>query len=263
MRGNKGLKGRNTNSLNFWQKKLVEQNLTLHNMSDILNCSYRYTVSYFTGFIHPTEKIMKSICAALNVPIEIGIPAFDEIYAIWGNAHKDTYEPSGNTYKKINRLSKSTVRPHNKINFWLHKISGQGISVKELAIFLDKPYSTVKAYFSGFVMPSDAIIITLCKKFNVDFDRAYQEFQKIHEFWGYSHRDSYVKSGNSYKPLQKSAPQPTPHSGEAKSECLKYLYGKLAYADFNQIIPTEISEKDVLRLSYNKVSYQDFMGLLH
>ena len=271
MRGNKGLNGRNTDSLNFWQKRLLDHSMTLHSIADAIGVSYRYTVAYFTGFVHPKEPTIKSICDILEVPIDLGTLEFDKLFESWGNAHKDTYAKFGNTYRRINKSASNSKKSasnskksHNKMNFWQHKISGQGMSTKELSIFLDKPYSTVKAYFSGFVMPSKDIIIALCKKFNVDYDRAYSEFEKIHSIWGETHADTYVVSGNCYKikdtqshKLEVSA---TPKDDQA--EYLRVIYGKLSYDDFMLMLTSGTNPTDVLRLSYGKVDSDTFMSLL-
>ena len=265
MRGSKGLIGRDINSLNFWQKKLLDHDMTLHSIADAIGVSYRYTVAYFTGFVHPTESTIKSICDILEVPVDLGTLEFDKLFESWGNANKDTYAKFGNTYRRINKSAGNSKKSHNKMNFWQHKISGQGMSIKELSILLDKPYSTVKAYFSGFIMPDKDTIIAFCKKFNVDYDRAYSEFEKNYKHWGETHADNYVSCGNSYKvksALAAIEEKPISATTPAIADYLKELYGELSYDDFNYVMTLHNSYEKMLRYIYGKVDVDIFNSLI-
>lgn len=273
-------------SNNFWQQQLEDANVTLHEMSELLECSYKYTVAYFSGFVHPTTDTIKAICKMLDVPLDLGIKKFDEIYEAWGKAHED-YEKYSNTYrqksKKRTDKNGATMKVI-KMGFWGHKLASLGISVKELATKLDKPYSTVSAYFTGYVLPDVEIIKKLCIMFNVDFKRGYQEFLKVHDNWGVVHADKYVKCGRTYKLIDTSVtkePEPsvtvipesekeTPVPAVAPEKpahkdviaCQKILYGALSCDDFVQVMSMTTSYDSLLRFVYNKVDYDIFISLL-
>ena len=266
---------------NFWHQKLRESNVTLQEMSELIGCSYKYTVAYFTGFVHPTDNTIITICDLLNVPFDFGKKKFDEIYEAWGKAHK-SYVKVGNTYKKVSEDAHKTI----DVGFWRHKVDGSDITGKELATIIDKPYSTTNAYLSGFILPDKETVKKICIQFNVDFDRGYQEFLKAHDRWGIAHADTYVKQGNSYKaipiskrdedtatetpvtPVIKDIPvEPTPviETIDVPTPIPDYLvqliYGKLSCDDF--LKAKDLTTLDeLLEFVYGKVDYDTFMAML-
>lgn len=254
------------NGNNFWQQKLVDHGISLHEMADMLGCSYKYTVAYFSGFVHPNEKTIIDICNHLDVPIEVGKLRFAEIYDVWGEEHKDAYVKYSNTYKKVGSVkgkAEQYLAAHSKpirkakTNFWLHKISGVGMNLQGVAEFLNVPFTVAKQYFTGVTLPEDDIIKSLCKKFNVDFSRAYREFVKIY-----------------------TSKHPTPSTAVAEpskevvrvidnylktpniQDCLKAVYGELSYDDFMKATTLTTSYEDMLRFIYQKVDYSIFISLL-
>ena len=265
---------RSTN--NFWQQKLIDSGVSLKDMSELLRCSYRYTVAYFSGFVHPSVDQIETICDFLDVPFSEGLNQFDKIHEAWGESHKDTYVRVGNTYKHIKDVK---IKPLNskrtfKLGFWNHKIAGSDWTYSMVAEKLGKAVSTVKAYFSGFILPDTDVIKNICIMFNVDYDRGYQEFIKAHEGWGEAHSDTYEKVGNSYRQItQPKTPTvvTTPKvvnttKSEHKSpnilDCQEKLYGKLSYDDFMYIESLTTSHKDLLRFVFDKVDFDTFMDLL-
>lgn len=282
---------------NFWQQQLIDANVSLKEMAELLECSYKYTVAYFTGFVHPAKETISAICELLSVPIDLGIKKFDEIYDAWGNEHKD-YEKYSNTYrrKSVRNTDKNgSKKKAIKMGFWGHKLASSGISIKELAIKLDKPYSTVNAYFTGHVMPDVDIVKKLCILFNVDYDRGYQEFLKAHDNWGLIHADKYVRCGNTYKLAESVTPvkekEPEEDQAEIPSDdltmfddcekespaskikskttptmdiisCQKLLYNVLSYDDFITILSMTTSYDELLEFVYDKVDYDTFIALI-
>ena len=254
------------NGNNFWQQKLIDHGISLHEMADMLGCSYKYTVAYFSGFVHPNEKMITDICDCLEVPVELGMQKFAEVYDAWGVAHKDTYTKYSNTYRKIEKLKDKVehkIDARNKpirkarTNFWHHKISGMCLSLHEISDYLGKPYETTKSYFIGEIMPTDDVIIALCKKFNVDFSRAYREFVKIHTFYEQKHNQVVAEpSKEVIKVIDNYIKTPS------ISDCLRRVYGELSYDDFMHATTLTTSYEDMLRFIYQKVDYTIFSSLL-
>lgn len=289
MGNNKGYQLRGTKeSANFMQRRLADYGIPLKEMAEKINTSYRYTVSYFSGFVLPKNDIIKRICDILEMPYEVGIEKFNEIHKEWGETHKDTYYKFSNTYRpyKNGSYGEATKPATNKVQkpsrrkpvagFWNHKISGKGISTKELASKLGKPYSTTTAYLSGFIMPDNDVIKFFCKEFNVDFDRAYSEFAKVHEAWGIEHADTYDKSGNSFKikqittadkPIEQLKEVVKPSSNKATRspgfmECLRLMYGKISREDFDHALTLSTSKQEMMRFAYDVVDYDTFCAML-
>lgn len=292
MGNNKGYQLRGVKeSANFMQRRLSDCGITLKEMAEKINTSYRYTVSYFSGFVLPNKDAIKRICDILEMPYEVGVEKFNDIHNEWGEAHKDTYYRFSNTYRPYKKggygdVAKPNTKPAAEIvkkhprrkpviGFWNHKISGKGISTKELASKLGKPYSTTTAYLSGFVMPDNEVIKFFCKEFNVDFDRAYSEFVKVHEAWGIEHADTYEKSGSSFKIKQititdkpveqlkeavKSSTKSTRSPGFM--ECLRLMYGKISREDFDRALTLSTSKQEMMRFAYDMVDYDTFCAML-
>lgn len=288
MGNNKGYQLRGTKeSANFMQRRLSDYGISLKEMAKKINVSYRYTVSYFSGFVLPKEDTIKRICDILEMPYEAGVEKFNEIYREWGEVHKDTYYKFSNTYRPykkgiygeatkpvVNKVQKPSRRKRTA-GFWNHKISGKGMSVKELSVLLGKPYSTTTAYLSGFVMPEDDVIKFFCKEFNVDYDRAYSEFAKVHEAWAIEHTDTYERSGCTFKikqitpadkPIEQLKEVVKPSAKSTRSpgfmECLRLMYGKISREDFDQALTLSTSKQEMMRFAYDRVDYDTFCAML-
>ena len=284
---------RDNSEITIWQKRAEEAGLSIRQIAKRIGCSYRYTVAYFSGFVNPHPARVKAICELFNIDFAQGTADFNATYEAWGKAHADTHVRYSNTYKPIDsvdpsykplksmqrdvkeyldgvRKSEAKPKPRRKVtvNFWRHKIAGKGMSCKDLSVMLGKPYSTTSAYFSGFCMPDNDVIVALCKEFNVDYDRAVEEFTKIHDAWGLSHPD-YERSGVTYKikPKQtavqvieeKAATTPVK---ECKSldvmYCLKKIYSKVSCEEFMQAEQLKTSYTDFIRFVYGKVDLDTF-----
>lgn len=164
-----------------WQQRVSDAGYSVKEFAKQLGYSYRYTVAYLSGFVFPNPDAIRKICTFLNVDIEQGTQDFKDVFYNWGVEHADTHKRFSNTYvpkdtkakavvnskaipkeiKPVVETPEDTSKKHSKrkMGFWQHKISGKGMSIKELAEELGKPYPTVTAYLSGFVMPDKDIII--------------------------------------------------------------------------------------------------------
>jgi transcriptional regulator with XRE-family HTH domain len=153
-------------------------------------------------------------------------------------------------------------------NFWNSVLSDNNCTQLQVADLLGTKKSTTSAYFSGFIMPKDDVIRTLCDYFNVDFDTGRSEFRKAYDAWGVSHSDRYMKSGDfAYTHIKKSVSSPKKSkkavSTELKFDIYKYariLYKKLSFNDYIGIYDCK-SHEDVLRLIYDKVNFDIFVEI--
>ena len=156
-----------------------------------------------------------------------------------------------------------TQRPRIN-NFWVCKLGTREASYKDLAEMLGKPYSTVRAYFSGFVMPDDEVIKFFCKYYNVDRARGYAEFVKIHEAWGANHADGYYPSGCTYrqKPADYAEHKSNKYSRTPETpdfiSCLRLLYYQLSYEDFMAATKFSTSYEALLEFIFDKVDFKTY-----
>lgn len=258
---------------NFWKNQLDAKNVTLHEMAELLSCSYKYTVAYFTGFVHPTDDTIADICSLLDVPVDLGKRKFDEIYDAWGKAHKDTYVKYSNTYKRISKYSADATDSTKTVlmNFWKHKISSNGISYYDLADKLNVPSVIICSYFNGSTMPDEQFIKDLCIMFDVDYDRGYQAFLKAHDSYRLTHESDVVKKTKeistpadivediTIKEVITPAPIVTKELPTVSDLQMK-LYGELSYEDFIKVISLTTADA-VLEFVYGKVDFDVFNSL--
>ena len=83
--------------------------------------------------------------------------------------------------KKASKQSEKSGKPGAKIRYstpWNTRRQESGISIADLATFLNLARCTVSTFFTGRVMPSDEHIQMLCGLFNgLDFDTGKQDFE--------------------------------------------------------------------------------------
>ena len=262
---------------NFWQQKLAQSGISMQELAQYIGCSYRYTVSYLTGFVCPADETIYKICALFDVEPEVGKQHFYEIHEQWGKDNAENYAKVGNTYKPKHKIRPGYKAKKYVANFWHHKLAGAHISAKAMAEICGVAYPTIVDYLSGHAMPANNIIKIFCKTFNVDFDRAYSEFVKIHEAWGIAHKDKYVAVGNTYKPKVTVRTKPTPVEAlEQKANkktavhyraldvtyCMRQVYGELSYEDFIQAMQMCTSYTGFLEFIYGKAECDTFCKLL-
>lgn len=255
----------------FFQKQLVASGYNLKDMAMIIGCSYRYAVAYFSGNVMPTASTIRIICDTLGVDYEKGVQEFIDAYDAWGEAHKDTHVKFSNTYKpKASKAKYANVeykRHKVRWSFWRTKISGYGVSVKDLAKFLNKSTAVINNYLSGHIMPDDDVIKFFCNKFNVNHDRAYAEFRKEFDRWTEEHAKTHEVVGN-YHVLKDHKSVEKPNAIEQKGismdamKCLQLVYGKLSYEDFQKVSQLHTSYMEFIEFLYGKVDFDTFRGIV-
>lgn len=154
-------------------------------------------------------------------------------------------------------------------NFWICKMHSYGVTFRELSQKFDIPYSTLRSYVSGVILPTGPVINKFCMFFNVDLARATAAFEELFIEWGKAHRKTHERQGFSYKPIDRT--KPAKKSSEISitktgktpnaSYCIQQLYGKLSYEDFMRVMNMSTSYEELLRFAYDKVDYATFMTI--
>lgn len=232
---------------NFWNQIRKERGVSFKYIGDILGRSATMVRYYFMGKQMPPPEHIKLMCEGFNVDLEQGTAEFKKMHKTWRESH-----------------GKATVKP--KVDSFLkQKVKDAKISYKELSEIVNVPYSTLKAYFSGFALPNTDKITNICNLLDIDPAEGEAEFIRLNTAWGTTHPD-YEKYGNTYRRIadkrgtKKKATSPVEHNAD---DYLELLYGKVSCAEFRAISSMNFNNaEELLRIIYNKVDFDTFMFVM-
>lgn len=143
-----------------------------------------------------------------------------------------------------------------KDTFWNKQRVEKGLTLKEISELVGEKEKTVSAYFTGFLMPSDSTIKTLCDLFDVDFHTGNLEFQ-------HAHRD-YV--GEHDLTLKCSSKKKGKKELNSEEDVLDALYGVLSCKEFIDIYNAfdgyAGDTTDARRILYSKVDYDTYNRII-
>lgn len=144
-----------------------------------------------------------------------------------------------------------------KDTFWNKQRVEKGLTLKEISELVGEKEKTVSAYFTGFLMPSDSTIKTLCDLFDVDFHTGNLEFQHAHKQYKAEH-DLSLK----YSSTQKSKKKNITPNITSDEDILDALYGVLPRKEFLDIYKALYiavdDSVDYRRILYNAVDYDTY-----
>lgn len=144
-----------------------------------------------------------------------------------------------------------------KDTFWNKQRVEKGLTLKEISELVGEKEKKVSAYFSGFLMPRESTIRTLCDLFDVDFHTGNLEFQHAHKQYK-AERDLSLK----YRSTQKGKKKNTPSSITSDEDILDALYGVLPRKEFLDIYKALYiavdDSVDYRRILYNAVDYDTY-----
>jgi len=226
---------------NFWNQLRKERGITFKQIGDILGRSSTMIRYYFMGKQMPPQEHINMMCEGFNVDVEQGTAEFKKMHKEWKETH-----------------DKSTTKPKT-VTFWGQKLKEAKISYKELSEIISVPYSTLKAYFSGFALPNSNTLANICNLLDVDLTTGESEFLKLHTAWGESHPD-YEKYGNTYRRITSATGNNHKPVESSPSDYLEILYGKLSCADFRRIDSMTFADgRELLRTLYDMIDFDTFM----
>lgn len=236
---------------NFWNQVRKERGVTFKYIGDILGRSATMVRYYFIGKQMPPPEHIKLMCEGFNVDIEQGTEEFKKMHKEWKMAHGKS----------------ATIQQDKSCSFWKQKLKDAKINYKELSEIVNVPYSTLKAYFSGFALPTPEKIKNICALLDVDSDFGEAEFIRLNIEWGEHHPD-YQKYGNTYRRIvakDTSKSKSTKSVASDTPDNLELLYGKLTYKDFKKIeamYDDSTKFTDILRYLYDIIDFDTFMSIV-
>ena len=140
-----------------------------------------------------------------------------------------------------------------KDTFWNKQRVEKGLTLKEISELIGEKEKTVSAYFTGFLMPSESTIRTLCDLFDVDFHTGNLEFQHAHKQYTAEH-DLSLKYSSKKKSKKKDI--------TSDEDILDALYGVLPRKEFLDIYKALYiavdDSVDYRRILYNTVDYDTY-----
>jgi transcriptional regulator with XRE-family HTH domain len=140
-----------------------------------------------------------------------------------------------------------------KDTFWNKQRVEKGLTLKEISELVGEKEKTVSAYFTGFCMPSESTIRTLCDLFDVDFHTGSLEFQHAHKQYKAEH-DLSLKYSSKKKSKKKDI--------TSDEDILDALYGVLPRKEFLDVYKAlyiAVDDSiDYRRILYNAVDYDTY-----
>ena len=264
----------------FWNRVRVSKGIKIREVAEMFDVSEAIAGLWFSGQKPPKTAIQCQLCDLFDVDYETGINNFTNDHKIWKNERgrfNFITEEDLEIMKSTKKASKQSEQPGTsgaKIRYstpWNIRRQESGISIADLAAFLNLAKCTVSTFFSGRAMPSDKHIQMLCGLFNgLDFDTGKQDFIAGHEMWLSENPDT----RNRKKSCTKVAPtteeivetfNTTPGGCGPSSEGLieyliDFVYGKINRTDF-LAFSDAISRGDskALDIIYGKLPSRDFI----
>lgn len=104
------------NLLNELRKK---KDLSAQVIADKIGCGLSTTCAYLSGRVKPEDNVIRQISELLGLSYTAGLDEFDKAYVAWGEAHADTFEPSGRGYvlkSKKNATGRKTRKKSSDVD---------------------------------------------------------------------------------------------------------------------------------------------------
>lgn len=134
-----------------------------------------------------------------------------------------------------------------KDTFWNKQRVEKGLTAKDIGELTGISEKTISAYFTGFLMPDEQAIRTICDLFEVDFKTGSLEFQHAHRQYKAEHN----------APLKYSAKRKRNGQIDTVEDVLERLYGTLSCSEFIAIycVLTGTADETVnpLKILYHKI----------
>lgn len=144
-----------------------------------------------------------------------------------------------------------------KDTFWNKQRVDKGLTLKEISELIGEKEKTVSAYFTGFLMPCESTVRTLCDLFDVDFHTGNLEFQHAHKQYTAEH-DLSLKYSSKQGSKKKNI--------TSDEDILDALYGVLPRKEFLDIYKAlyiVVDESvDYRRILYNTVDYDTYCTII-
>ena len=172
--------------------------------------------------------------------------------------------PKGN---KTNHSNHKYYAHSFKDNFWCKKRVEANITLKEVAELLKCKQSTAGAYFTGFLMPSEEDIKTLCDFFGVDVIEGTREFVNTHKKYDTEQKLTLKYNSRPEKPektIRVNEPEevkPNDTKERDYTEVIKLAYDThtLSFEEYNQFIDMLMCNYgDPISFVYGKIELKAF-----
>ena len=263
----------------FWNRVRVSKGIKIREIAEMFDVSEAIAGLWFTGQRPPKTAIQCQLCDLFDVDYETGINNFTNDHKIWKNERgrfnfitEEDLEIMKST-KKASKQSEKSSTPGAKIRYstpWNIRRQESGISIADLATFLNLARCTVSTFFTGRAVPSDKHIQMLCGLFNgLDFDTGKQDFITGHEMWvsanpnTENHKKSAAPSTEEITKTFDTVVDETCESSESiQNSIIDLVYGKVSRTDFLEFVDALSKHNNsALDIIYGKLPSKDFIWL--
>lgn len=263
----------------FWNRVRVSKGIKIREIAEMFDVSEAIAGLWFSGQKPPKTAIQCQLCDLFDVDYETGINNFTNDHKIWKNERgrfnfitEEDLEIMKST-KKASKQSEKPGTPGAKVRYstpWNIRRQESGISIADLATFLNLARCTVSTFFTGRAIPTDNHIQMLCSLFNgLDFDTGKQDFITGHEMWlsenpnTETHKKSAAPSTEEITETFDTVVDDTCESSESiQNSIIDLVYGKIPRSDFLEFVDA-LSEHNckALDIIYGKISRADFIAI--
>ena len=261
----------------FWNRVRVSRGVKIREVAEMFGVSEAIAGLWFSGQKPPKTAIQCQLCDLFNVDYETGINNFTNDHKIWKNERgrfnfitEEDLETMKST-KKMSKQSEKSGTPGAKIRYstpWNIRRQESGISITDLATFLNLAKCTVSTFFTGRAIPTDNHIQMLCGLFNgLDFDTGKQDFITGHEMWvsanpdAENHKKSAAPSTEEIAETFDTVVDETCESSESiQNSIIDLVYGKVSRTDFLEFVDALSKHNSkALDIIYGKLPSRDFI----
>lgn len=173
---------------------------------------------------------------------------------------------------------RTTKAKGSKETFWNKLRIKNSLRIKDVAEMLGISIGTIGSWFSGQSVPNADNVKIICKLFEVPYDKGYGEFILANQKWDlekghrkismYSPETIIVDDAEGTKKAKKTKakkekPQTeVPQVQKDYTKIVKYLYGRLSFADYMQLQTYLADNVDPMPYLYGKVSFDEYVEVM-
>lgn len=167
---------------NFWSKKRVEANITLKEITQLLNCKFSTAGAYFSGFLMPSEEDIKILCDFFGVDVIEGTREFINAHKQYDTEKKRTLKCSSKpkAETKVTSINKTDIFEPIACEEVAQEPAKDYTPVIKMLYSSNASFETYNEFIEGLMMYSPAVALkTIYGKVDIDtYNSIFKELER-------------------------------------------------------------------------------------